>query len=50
MEETPEGLLCPLPFVPLFETVDDLQHSPRIYDQFLKHPITQRSLLAIQEA
>ncbi|XZE33307.1 phosphoenolpyruvate carboxylase [Pirellulaceae bacterium SH501] len=49
MEETPEGLLCPLPVVPLFETVDDLQHSPAIYDQFLKHPITQRSLIAIQK-
>lgn len=49
MEETPEGLLCPLPVVPLFETVDDLQHSPSIYDQFLKHPITQRSLIAIQK-
>lgn len=49
MEETPEGLLCPLPVVPLFETVDDLQHSPAIYEQFLKHPITQRSLVAIQK-
>lgn len=49
MEETPEGLLCPLPVVPLFETVDDLQHSPAIYDQFLSHPITQRSLIAIQK-
>lgn len=49
MDETPEGLLCPLPVVPLFETVDDLQHSPAIYDQFLKHPITQRSLIAIQK-
>ncbi len=44
-----EGLLCPLPVVPLFETVDDLQHSPRIYDEFLRHSITQRSLLAIKK-
>jgi phosphoenolpyruvate carboxylase len=49
MEETPDGLLCPLPVVPLFETVDDLQHSPVIYDRFLSHPITQRSLGAIQK-
>jgi phosphoenolpyruvate carboxylase len=49
MEETPEGLLCPLPVVPLFETVDDLQHSPKIYDEFLQHPITQRSLIAIKK-
>jgi len=49
MEETPEGLQCPLPVVPLFETVDDLQNSPEIYDSFLSHPITQRTLLAIQK-
>lgn len=48
LEETPEGLVCPLPVVPLFETVDDLQHSPAIYAEFLKHPITVRSLKAIQ--
>lgn len=44
MEETPEGLRCPLPVVPLFETVDDLQRSPHIYEAFLRHPITRRSL------
>ncbi len=49
MEETPDGLLCPLPVVPLFETVDDLKRSPEIYDKFLQHPITHRSMLAIQK-
>lgn len=39
-----EGVLCPLPVVPLFETVDDLHNAPAIVEQFLAHPITQRSL------
>ena len=41
---TPEGLICRLPVVPLFETVDDLRRSAEILDQFLTHPLTQRSL------
>jgi phosphoenolpyruvate carboxylase len=48
MQETPQGLECPLPVVPLFETVDDLHRSPTIYDAFLQHPITKRSLQSIQ--
>ena len=48
LEESPDGLVCQLPVVPLFETVDDLQHSPDIYADFLKHPITIRSLKSIQ--
>ena len=39
-----DGLLCRLPVVPLFETLDDLERSPGILDAFLKHPVTQRSL------
>ena len=38
------GLVSQLPVVPLFETIDDLRGSPAILDQFLRHPITQRSL------
>ena len=49
MEETPDGLLCPLPVVPLFETIDDLERSPEIYAAFLREPITMGSLLAIQQ-
>jgi phosphoenolpyruvate carboxylase len=49
MEETPDGLQCPLPVVPLFETIDDLERSPEIYDAFLGEPITMGSLLAIQK-
>ncbi|MCP4408174.1 MAG: phosphoenolpyruvate carboxylase [Gammaproteobacteria bacterium] len=46
---TPEGLVCRLPVVPLFETIGDLQRSPAILRDFLAHPITQRSLAYQQE-
>ncbi len=42
--ETPEGPACPLPIVPLFETIDDLERSPAILGAFLDHPLTRRSL------
>lgn len=38
------GLVCTLPVVPLFETIDDLQESPKILDTFLSHPVTKNSL------
>lgn len=37
------ALTCPLEVVPLFETIDDLEHSPGILAAFLDHPISQRS-------
>lgn len=38
------GLLhVPLPIVPLFETIEDLQHSPDILDAFLSHPMRARN-------
>lgn len=40
----PDGLVCKLPLVPLFETIDDLERSPSILERFLAYPITQRSL------
>jgi len=46
MEWTSEGLVCPLPVVPLFETMDDLEAAPGIVAAFLSHPVTQRSLRA----
>jgi phosphoenolpyruvate carboxylase len=46
MEWGPEGLICPLPVVPLFETMADLEAGPGIVDAFLAHPITKRSLAA----
>ncbi|WNJ19331.1 phosphoenolpyruvate carboxylase [Pontibacter sp. G13] len=36
--------VCPLPVVPLFETIEDLQLSPDTLRLFLAHPFTQRSL------
>jgi phosphoenolpyruvate carboxylase len=46
MEMTPDGLRCPLPVVPLFETMDDLENAPGIVEEFLSHPVTRRSLTA----
>ncbi|MDW7691972.1 phosphoenolpyruvate carboxylase [Flammeovirgaceae bacterium SG7u.111] len=41
---TEEGVVCKLPVVPLFETIEDLRNSPEILDEFLSHPCTKRSL------
>ena len=41
---TGEGLVCALPVVPLFETVDDLQRSPAILRAWLEHPVARLSL------
>ncbi len=38
------GLSCPLPVTPLFETMADLEAGPGIVEEFLKHPVTRRSL------
>jgi phosphoenolpyruvate carboxylase len=42
--DTPDGPACPLPVVPLFETIEDLRRSPEILAAFLDHPFTRRSL------
>jgi phosphoenolpyruvate carboxylase len=42
--QLPEGLVCVLPVVPLFETLDDLEAGPGILRAFLEEPITRRSL------
>jgi len=39
-----DGAWCPLPVVPLFETIDDLQAAPGILDAFLGEPLVRRSL------
>jgi phosphoenolpyruvate carboxylase len=46
MEWTAEGLVCPLPVVPLFETMGDLEAGPGIVQAFLSHPVAKRSLAA----
>jgi phosphoenolpyruvate carboxylase len=40
----PDGLVCMLPVVPLFETVGDLEAGPEILGSFLEQPMTRRSL------
>ncbi len=32
----------PLPIVPLFETIDDLQHAHQVLDGFLSHPMSKK--------
>ncbi len=49
MINTSDGLASRLHVVPLFETIDDLIHSPEILDQYLSHPITQNSLKIQQQ-
>jgi phosphoenolpyruvate carboxylase len=44
IEMTADGPRCPLPVVPLFETMDDLERAPVIVEEFLSHPVTRRSL------
>ncbi len=39
-----DGMLqCPLPVVPLFETVEDLDAAPAILSAYLDHPVTRRT-------
>jgi len=46
---SPDGLLCPMPVVPLFETIEDLKESPRILDEFLSHRVTINSLEYVRQ-
>lgn len=39
----PEGIVCLLPVVPLFETADDLAGAPEMLRQFLAQPVTRQS-------
>jgi phosphoenolpyruvate carboxylase len=39
-----EGIVCKLPVVPLFETIDDLVVAPAILDEFLSHPIPRNTI------
>jgi phosphoenolpyruvate carboxylase len=41
---TEDGLVSLLPVVPLFETIEDLQHGAAILTKFMDHPFTKRSL------
>lgn len=43
-EWTEDGLSCPMPVTPLFETMGDLENGPGIVEDFLSHPVTRRSL------
>ncbi len=40
----PEGMVCILPVVPLFETIEDLERGPGMLRAFLEQPVTRTSL------
>lgn len=40
----PEGIVCLLPVVPLFETIEDLEGAPKMLRAFLQQPVTRASL------
>lgn len=44
------GLACPVPVVPLFETLSDLEGGPALVASFLDHPVTRRSLEIVHSA
>jgi phosphoenolpyruvate carboxylase len=44
----PAGPACALPVVPLFETIEDLHASAGIFERFLSHPITRRTLARLR--
>ena len=46
---TSEGLVCPMPVVPLFETIADLRESPHILDRFLSHDVSKNNLEYIRK-
>ena len=46
---TSKGLVCPMPVVPLFETIADLKAAPEVLDQFLSHKVTKNSLEYVRE-
>ncbi|GAB4207798.1 MAG: phosphoenolpyruvate carboxylase [Roseiflexaceae bacterium] len=44
LAQTSDGPACPLPVVPLFETIEDLAVGPEILRAYLAHPLVRRSL------
>lgn len=44
LERGADGPSCPIPVVPLFETVEDLERAPALLGEFLDHPVTRASV------
>lgn len=44
MATGPGGMVCQVPVMPLFETIDDLEASEQILSKFLDHPLTKATL------
>ena len=41
--------VCPLPITPLFETLEDLTRAPKVVEEFLKHPVTQKTIKVLAQ-
>ena len=41
--------VCPLPITPLFETLEDLTRAPKVVEEFLQHPVTQKTIKVLAE-
>ena len=48
--KTESGPACKIPVVPLFETLEDLQNAPEIFDEFLTNPVVVNTLRLDMEA
>ena len=49
VRNTREGLVSEIAVTPLFETIDDLERSPRVLAGFLAHPMTMRTLRHLEQ-
>lgn len=49
VQHTAEGLVSEIRVTPLFETIEDLEHSDRILRDFLDDPVTMRTLRHLQK-
>jgi phosphoenolpyruvate carboxylase len=48
LADSGDGPYCELPVSPLFETIADLEHCDSIFESWITHPVTQRSLRHLQ--
>lgn len=49
VRSSPDGLVSEVAVTPLFETIEDLQHSAAVLGRFLDHPVTRRTLAYLQQ-
>jgi phosphoenolpyruvate carboxylase len=45
LKKNEEGFYSPIPVVPLFETIEDLQLAPQVMEEYLTNPVVKNSLI-----